>query len=492
MLNAFETKEILNVGIEITTEKDKKRLLEKMLDKAICISGCDAGTLYIVKDGKLYFEIMRTLSMGVHKGGGDERIDLPPVEYSEGNVCAYAAIHKELINIADVYKSDKFDFSGPKKYDGITGYHTCSMLVIPMEDGEGKVIGVLQLINKLGENGEIVSFTEDDAFVLRSLGSMAAVSLSNMIYLEDIKHQMHSFVQAFATAIDKRTPYNGSHTRMVTEYAVLVAKRLDEMYRNGEGGEAFDSVRTEQLSLAAGLHDIGKMIVPLSVMNKSSRLGDAVDAVKARFGYLRVLYERDMLRGDISEQTYRQKLAELDGDLAFILATDTAGFLTDEALERVLHLSQHVYRGSDGTEIAYLTQSELHSLCVRKGTLTDEERKVMESHVEMTGTILSQVYFTETFENALRFASEHHEFLNGSGYPRGLSGDALAMETRILTAVDIFDALTCTDRPYKKPMPKARAIEILRQMVGEGKLDGTVVDALDDVVKASEPGTEGV
>ena len=110
MLNAFETKEILNVGIEITTEKDKKRLLEKMLDKAICISGCDAGTLYIVKDGKLYFEIMRTLSMGVHKGGGDERIDLPPVEYSEGNVCAYAAIHKELINIADVYKSDKFDF----------------------------------------------------------------------------------------------------------------------------------------------------------------------------------------------------------------------------------------------------------------------------------------------------------------------------------------------------------------------------------------------
>ena len=124
--------------------------------------------------------------------------------------------------------------------------------------------------------------------------------------------------------------------------------------------------------------------------------------------------------------------------------------------------------------------------------MTDEERKVMESHVEMTGTILSQVYFTETFENALRFASEHHEFLNGSGYPRGLSGDALAMETRILTAVDIFDALTCTDRPYKKPMPKARAIEILRQMVGEGKLDGTVVDALDDVVKASEPGMEGV
>ena len=483
MLDALETKEILKIGIEITTEKNKKRLLEKMLDKAIEISGGDAGTLYVVKDGKLFFEIMRTISMNVHKGGGDERIELPPVEYAEGNVCAYAAIHKELVNIADVYTSDKFDFSGPKKYDGITGYHTRSMLVIPMEDAENKVIGVLQLINKLDENGEIVSFTEDDAFVLRSLGSMAAVSMSNMIYLEDIKHQMHSFVQAFATAIDQRTPYNGSHTRMVTEYAVRVATRLNELYESDNGGERFDGIRIEQLSLAAGLHDIGKMIVPLSVMNKSTRLGDAVEAVKARFEHLRVLYERDMLRGDLPQSAYQEKLSELDGDIKIILEADTAGFLTDDALARVMQLSQHRYRGRDGSEIPYLTQNELHSLCVRKGTLTDEERRVMESHVVMTGTILSQVYFTETFENALRFASEHHEFLNGSGYPLGLAGDALAMETRILTAVDIFDALTCTDRPYKKPMPKDRAIGILRQMVDEGKLDGRVVDALDDVVK---------
>ena len=488
MLNAWETREILKIGIEITTEKDRQRLLEKMLDKAIEISGCDAGTLYIVKDGKLHFAIMTTLSMHVHKGGGNEKIDLPPVEYTEGNVCAYAAIHRELINISDVYQSEKFDFSGPKRYDGITGYHTKSMLVIPMEDAEEKVIGVLQLINKLDKNGEITSFTDDDAFVLRSLGSMAAVSLSNMIYLEDIKHQMHSFVQAFATAVDKRTPYNGSHTRMVTKYAVLVARRLQELYERGEGQEKFDNTRIEQLSLAAGLHDIGKMIVPLSVMNKSTRLGNKIDTVNSRFQYLALLFERDMLRGDISQDDYLQRIAQLDKDHKIIFEADTAGFLTDDLLEGITALADHRYVGRDGTVIPYLTQDEQSCLSIRKGTLTAEERKVMESHAEMTESILEQVYFIDSYEKVLKFASEHHEFLNGSGYPRGLSGDALSMETRILTVVDIFDALTCADRPYKKPMPKARAIAILREMVKEGKLDGTVVDALDDAVQDFERG----
>jgi len=483
MITTHEIGDILNIGIEITTEKNKNRLLEKMLDKAIGIAGCDAGTLYVLKDGCLHFKIMKTLSMGIDRGAKGEAIDLPPVALKEENVCAYSAIHKELVNIPNVYDSEQFDFSGPVRYDKMTGYHTESMLVIPMEDAEGKVIGVIQLINKLDENGRIVCFTDEDAFILRSLGSMAAVSLSNMIYLEELKLQMQSFVQAFATAIDKRTPYNGSHTRKVTEYAVLVAERLNELYLRGEGGESFDATRIEQLSLAAGLHDIGKMIVPLSVMNKSTRLDGSYKGIEDRFLYLRLLYERDMLRGELSESDCAARLSELDSDKKLIDSADTAGFLSDDMLSRIDEMANHCYRGKDGTVIPYLTNDELSRLRIRKGTLTKDERAIMESHVSMTSEILKQVYLTDSYKDALRFAGEHHEFLDGSGYPNHLQSGSLSTETRILTAVDIFDALTCTDRPYKKPMPRDRAINILKEMVAEGKLDGTVVSALDDVTK---------
>ena len=483
---SYEIRDILNIGIEITTEKNKHRLLEKMLNKAMEISGCDAGTLYVLKDGMLHFSIMKTVSMGIDKGKDGEEIELPPVALKPENVCAYAAIRKELVNIPDVYNSEGFDFSGPVRYDHITGYHTGSMLVIPMEDAEGRVIGVIQLINKLDREGNIISFTDEDSFVLRSLGSMAAVSLTNMIYLEEIKHQMQSFVQAFATAIDKRTPYNGSHTRMVTEYAVMVAEQLDALYRSGMGGEAFDGTRIEQLRLAAGLHDIGKMVVPLSVMNKSTRLDGAYAEIENRFAYLRLLLECDRLKGRLSSAEYEAKLAELDADLEIIAKADKAGFLSDELLSQIDETATHGYRQADGSVISYLTEQQADCLRVRKGTLTAAERSVMEGHAVMTKEILAQVYFTDTYKNALRYASEHHELLDGSGYPYGLSGDALSMETRILTAVDIFDALTCTDRPYKKPMSNERAIAILRQMADEGKLDGTVVDALDKAVKTPQ------
>ncbi len=483
MMNAHEIRDILKIGIEITTEKIKSRLLEKMLEKAMAIANCDAGTLYIVKDGALYFRIMKTLSMNVDKGKNGEHIDLPPVALKEENVCAYAALHKELINIQDVNHSEKFDFSGPMRYDKMTGYHTQSMLVVPMEDAEGNVIGVIQLINKLDGDGRIIRFADEDAFILRALGSMAAVSLSNMLYLDELKLQMDSFVQAFATAIDKRTPYNGSHTRMVTEYAVAVAKRLNESYLRGEGGERFEPTRIEQLRLAAILHDVGKMIVPLSVMNKQTRLGDAMETVNSRFRYLHVLYERDFYKGELAPEDFEEQIARLEADKSLIDEVDKVGFLSDAMLARIDEMASHCYYGKDGTVLPYLTVEELECLRIRKGTLTADERMVMESHASMTREILEKVHFTDTYKNALRFASEHHEFLDGSGYPNRLRGDEISTETRILTAVDIFDALTCTDRPYKKPMPRERAIAILKEMAAEGKLDAAIVNEIDGMAR---------
>ena len=191
MMNRADLQEIVAIGSELTTEKDKNLLLEKLLMEAMKISKCDAGTLYVYEKGRLTFRIMKTLSLKVDRTRKDA--SLPPVELQEGNVCAYSAIHRELVNIPDVYHSDRFDFSGPMRYDAMTGYRTKSMLVVPLEDSEQKLIGVLQLINKLDEDGEIIPFTEDDEFSLQSLGSMTAVSLSNMIYSELIKDSSKTF-----------------------------------------------------------------------------------------------------------------------------------------------------------------------------------------------------------------------------------------------------------------------------------------------------------
>ena len=487
MLTRANLKNILSVGIELTTEKDKNKLLEKLLVTAMDISGCDAGTLYLYKEEKLAFKIMKTLSQGVSRGENGDVIDLPPVALREENVCAFSAIHRELINIPDVYNSERFDFSGPRKYDSITGYRTGSMLVIPLKDAEDILIGVLQLINKLDEKGAFIPFTEEDEFILQSLGSMTAVSMSNMIYIDEIKAQMFSFVQAFATAVDERTPYNGTHTRKVTIYADLLAKKINEIHGRGETEEFFDESRREQLVLAAALHDIGKMIVPLTVMNKATRLDRKYPVVMQRLDYLAVLYERDRLKEEITAEEYEEEIVFLKESRELIEKFDGAGFMTDEMLAAVEKMAEKEYRGSDGLVVPYLTKEDKECLMIRKGTLTDEERKIMESHVQMTGKILSKVRFNRKYGNVREIAASHHEYLNGTGYPHHLREEDLSLETRILTVVDVFDALTCTDRPYKKPFGREKAFQILREMADDGQVEERLITWFEEALLEVSP-----
>ena len=479
MLNDRDLRRIIEVGIDLTTEDNRDRLLEKILKSAMDISRCDAGTLYLYQNNALVFKIMKTLSQGVSRGEHGDKIDLPPVPLKEGNVCAYSAIHKTLVNIADVYHSERFDFSGPKKYDSITGYRTQSMLVIPMQDADGTLVGVLQLMNAQDDAGNVVPFSEDDEFIIRSLSSMTAITLLNMLYLEEIKAQMHSFVSAFATAVDERTPYNGSHTKKVTVYAGILARYINALHEAGECADSFDENRLEQLELASTLHDIGKMIVPLSVMNKQTRLEERLERVESRFALIRACSRIALLEGRLPQADWETVDRQLTEDLEFIRQADGAGFLPDEKLARVNEIAARTWTAPDGTVQPWLTEEERQCLCIRKGTLTDEERRIMESHVLMTEKILSRVHFNHSYANVARFAASHHEMLNGSGYPRHLKGEQLELESRILAVVDIFDALTSTDRPYKKPIPRPKAFAILRSMVDEGKLEGRLVDYLE-------------
>lgn len=482
-LRAIAVKEIASTGIALTTERNTHRLLNTIVKKAVELSGCDTGAFYFLNGEYLELKLCRCTSMNIYVGKEGEEFHYRPVYLTEKHICAYCAISKEIIEVENVYESSEYDFSASRAYDAMNDYHTQSMMAIPMTNPKGELIGVLQLINALNAKGEIIPFDSRKRLILQALASQAAVSLSNTLYLDEIRRQIFSFVSALSTAIDERTPYNGAHTRKVAIYAAILADYINTLYWEGKEDEYFDQERKDQLYLAATLHDIGKMIVPLEVMNKATRLEGKLEALRARFQLIEAYMEIDQLKGKLSSGEFSHKVAELKEILAFIEETDKVGFLTDEAAKRIEEIGTMSYQRPSGEKLFYLTREEQDCLSIRKGTLTAEERKIMESHVIMTKKILDKVHFTEKYSRVNAIASNHHECLDGSGYPNGFRADKLDLEARMLAVVDIFDALTSTDRPYKKPMSKEKAFEIIEQMVGEGKLDQRVTEWLKEALK---------
>lgn len=477
---------ILDIGIRLSTERDRNRLLITILDKGMEITNCDASTLYLCDNNELTFKFMKTLSQGINRGVDEPIDDMPPVPMAENNVCSYSALHREVVNIADVYNSSQFDFSGPRQYDNLTGYRTKSQLVVPLENNENELIGVLQLINAMDSEGNVVAFDEQYEIIIRALGSIAAIELTNLSYVEALKTQIYSFVEALTTALEERTPYNALHTRNVEKYASLLADHIIRLYNEGKCEARFEPGQKEQLMLAALIHDIGKMVVPLSIMNKATRLDKELEKVDMRFALLKALYEVDMLRGRITEESYGEVIRELDAELDFVHRIDTIDYVSDEDYEHVRQLATKKHVSEDGAELYYLTERESSCLAIRSGTLTVQERKEMENHVVMTSKILEKVQFYKGFSMVPKWVGAHHEYLDGSGYPNHLKGDELDLETRLLTVVDIYDALAATDRPYKKPIPRKKAIAILKDMADKGKVDLQMVEWLDEALDESE------
>lgn len=473
-----DVKKILDVGIALSKEKDRNKLLDMILDSSMEIANCDGGTLYIRRGDELHFHVMKTISMSIDKGKNGEVIDLPPVPMKEENICAYTLIHKKTLNIENVYTSKEFDFSGPLRYDSITGYHTQSMLTIPLLNQEDEAIGVLQLINAMDKNGSVTSFDKALEHIILSLASQATIAVSNIRYLEEIKEQMWSFTEAMAEAIDTRTPYNANHVRNVAVYAGKIADYINELYKQGKTMEWFDTNRREQLVLSAYLHDLGKLVIPTKVMNKATKLEDKLDDIERRFERICLKYRICFLEGRITKEEYKAKEEELTDLLMLIQDVNSSGFLPDGKYEELIEAFALVYQDGD-EEIPYFTKEEQEALLIRKGTLTERERAIMESHVEVTERILSKVHFHANFSDAAKYAVEHHECLNGMGYPKKLTGEQLALESRILAVADICDALLATDRPYKKPLPREKAFAILYDMAEFGRIDKKIVEYLD-------------
>lgn len=460
---------LLNIGIQLSAQRDMSKLLATIVSEAMSITNCDGGTLYLLENNVLQFKIMRTLSLGINQGARGEIVPLPPVPYAEKNICAYSIIHRRMENIADVYCSKKFDFSGPRDYDKITGYRTSSMLVIPLEDNKGEVVGVLQLINAMDKDGNIIPFSKEFEYIFMAIASQAAIAVTNMRYTKQIKELLQSFVEVLTTAIDERSHYNANHTRNVVTLTDNFITFINQCHETGETPLWFSKEERDKIIMAAWLHDVGKFITPLEVMDKATKLGTNEQLLLMRLEKIYYLEKCRYLSGELSEEKWKALDKDIKYTKEFCIKLNTKP-TTDEDVVEIEKISKKVSI-ENGKEIPWLSEQEKECLLIRYGTLTATERRIMEDHVVITERLLSKIHFTGEYADVPKLAISHHEKLNGKGYPKGIKGEEMSMAARVLQIMDIFEALTSKDRPYKKPMSRESAFEILTTMADSGEID---------------------
>ena len=495
-----QIKKLSDIGRALSGVHDLNTLLEMIVDQARSFTKADAGTLYILEENTLRFQIVQNDSLKIRMGGktGDT-IPFPPVELKESNVSAYVAIKGEPVNIPDVYDTDLFDFTGPKKFDQSTGYRSKSMLVIPLKNHEDDVIGVLQLLNATNAiNKEVIPFSKDYVNLSESLASQAAVAITNAKLISNMAELFEAFVKVMATAIDEKSPVTGGHIRRVANLTLTMAEFINEHEDGIFKEKKFSPDQMYELRIAAYMHDIGKVTTPVEIVEKAKKLQtifDRIHYLRLRMDYIiqKVKLEGQQIKINLLESgavktevekveaDLNNKIEELKEIRSFINKCNEPGeFLEDETLERLKEISQRTYLDNEGEEQPFLTEDELLNLSIRRGSITETERKKMQDHAAVTLRMLNQIPFTKKLKNIPNFAGAHHEFINGNGYPLGLKGDQIPFEGRLMAVTDIAEALTASDRPYKKAMPLETVYRILRSMSEKGELDNDLVELFID------------
>ena len=480
----YDINKIFEVVLAFNGVSDRTMLLNIILTNMMEITSSDAGTLYIIDDNKLHFRIIQNKSLGIFQSSESNDINLPPIILDRNNIqniSAYCAINNEIVIIDDVYEENsRFNFSGPKSYDRMTGYRTRGMLVLPIFTERGvdeEVLGVIQLINPVDPvTGEPTYYGNIyDPPIVPALTKIAANTLSNLTHVNELRMFLKAFATVMTQAIDERSPYNSNHSQNVAIYCERFARHLSSKFPK-EHPLHFGKTHIEALTLAALLHDIGKIIIPLSIMDKASRLGDKLDIIRYRFELKKCQMELDMMHKRISLEDYERDIVKVVETQAFVEYVNSLGFLQDEQYQEVLALENLTYINPAGQDVPLLDSDDMEALSIRKGTLTGYERDIMQQHVTITARLLSEIPFWKYYGDVPAWARHHHEFLDGSGYPEGIIGDRIPIEARIIAIMDIFDALIAQDRPYKKGMPIDKSLGILAEMASENKLDKELVD----------------
>src|SRR3954465_6695310 len=493
------------IGASLSAERDIHRLLETILAAAKTITRADGGTLYrLTEDKTLRFEIVRTSSLKYYLGGTTGNpVPFYPIQlYKDGKpnhgmVAAYSALTGKTVNIADAYSADGFDFSGTRAFDQKTGYRSKSFLSVPMRNYEREIIGVLQLINAHDPHtGEIVPFSASDQRLAESLASQAAVALTNRMLINQLEQLFESFINLINNAIDDKSPYTGGHCQRVPQLTMLLAEAVNHSSTGPLATFKMSEKDRYELKIAGMLHDCGKVTTPVHVVDKATKLQtiyDRVNVIDTRFEVLkrdaeiRTLQAKldSLERGDKSvwpelDARLSAEVMQLNADREFVRFCNIGcERMAPEDQQRICNIGWgYKWRDLDGNDnTPFLTDDEIKNLTIRSGTLTEEERKIINHHIEVTIMMLESLPWPKHLKNVPEYAGGHHERRDGRGYPRGLTRNQMSVQARVMGIADIFEALTAKDRPYKQGKTLTEALTIL----GKFKLNGHIDPDLFDI-----------
>lgn len=501
-----ELTELNKIGMALMSERDPEQLLGLILTQARSLTGSDAGSLYLVEEDEDGCEWLHFL-----RSQNDTLPDLPSPDFTlplnERSVAGYAALTGVPLLLDDAYEipEDKPYSFNKEAFDEKFGYRAKSMLVVPMVDHKDKTVGVLQLINRKSEASAkihtdadsdlwVLPYTDREVSIVSSLAGQAAVSIENRQLYQDIENLLEGFIKASVTAIDRRDPTTSGHSVRVTELTCDTAELVNQQTEGPFADAYFSPQEMKQLRYAGLLHDFGKVGVAEATLVKQKKLPPVMGArVEGRFQLIKktlegeaatkrmaavrehgvdgaadILAAIDARLADDLDTLQQYEQAVKDANVPRVLDEDAAGIL--------LEIADRTYTAPDGSEQTYITPEELHYLSIKRGNLDEAERKEIESHVVHSYDFLLNIPWTEEFARIAEIVRGHHEKLNGTGYPDGVTGEELSLETRIMTVCDIFDALTASDRPYKKAMPVEKALQILRWEAKDGALESDIVE----------------
>ncbi len=501
-LSTSHISKLTRIGVSLSNEKDFTKLLRDILYSSREISVADSGSLYLIdKDEKgnpknLRFKI--------------SAMDLNSSEFilpiNKQSIAGYVAFTGKVLNIPDVYNLPKdVEYSFNRDFDKVKNYHSKSMLVVPMKNYLGEVIGVIQLINRKKNfnnkltveqmrGNDVMPFDKYSEELVMSVAGQAAVAIQNNNLIQDIETLFEGFVTASVSAIEARDPTTSGHSFRVALLTVGLAETVDKITTGKFSNIKFTHEQMKEIRYASLLHDFGKVGVREKVLVKSKKLEPhELELIKWRFYYMKKdLQERFTTRkldyvkrnGNTGftefekalDMEYLMESKKLEDMLQVIVSSNEPTILEQGNSQLLEDISKMNFSFYDGTEQPVLTSTELNYLSIRKGSLDFDERKEIESHVEHTFQFLSKIPWTSGLKMVPSIAHAHHEKLNGNGYPRGLHASEIPVQSKMMTIADIFDALTDKDRPYKKAVPLERALDILKMEVKDHHVDGDLLN----------------
>ena len=510
-LNIDDFHQLLNdlnsIGIALSKERNTSRLLESILLAAKNITNADGGTVYLMQKEQgvptLKFEIMHTTSLNIAMGGTTGiPIPYPALQlYNEkGNpnqtmVAVYAVLNEITVNIADAYSAEGFDFTGTRKFDKETGYRSKSFLTVPMKNHENEIIGVLQLINVIDKQTKaIIPFSPTDQQLVESLASQAAIALNNHQLIKQLETLFESLINLINTAIDHKSPYTSGHCERVPTLSLMLADALQRVNEGPFKDFQMSEAERYELKIASLLHDCGKISTPVHVVDKATKLEtifDRIHLIDTRFEILKRDAEIDFLKAKLDlganitaeteialEKQLQQRIVQIEADKEFLRHCNEGNeFMAPESKERVQKIGTgYSWCNDTGKSISFLSEDEINNLTIDAGTLTIEERNIINEHISLTIRMLDSLPWPKHLRNVPEFAGGHHERMDGKGYPKGLTREQMSIQARLMGIADIFEALTAADRPYKKGKTLTESLHILGKLKLANHIDPDLFD----------------